>query len=53
MDLGFRLVFQISLNPGSVLLPCDGENCELLSSDCLRNVLRKELSVSPSHKDAG
>lgn len=54
VDLGFRSVFQISLNSSCILLPCDGENCEPLnnSSDHLRNMFRRELSVNSSYKDA-
>lgn len=55
MSVGFSSVFQISLNSSSILLPCDGETCEPVNStsDCLRNVFRRELSVNSSHKDAG
>lgn len=55
MSVGFSSVFQISLNSSSILLPCDGETCEPVNStsDCLRNMFRRELSVNSSHKDAG
>lgn len=55
VHLGFRSLFQVTLSSSSILLPCDGENCEPVNSSsyCLRNVFRRELNVNPSHKDTG